>query len=155
MTNRRDPINPTDDAARALARDLLEGARFGALATRVDDAPFVSRVAVAAEGGTPLVLASTLAAHTRGLLADPACALLVGEPGPKGDPLTHPRMTVVARAEEAPKAALRDHWLAIHPKAALYFDFADFRLFRLVPEAVHLNGGFGKAYRLTAADLIP
>lgn len=89
-----------------------------------------------------------------GLAADPACALLLGEPGDKGDPLIHPRMTLTARANPADKPDFRDTWLAHHPKAALYYDFTDFRLYRLDLSAIHLNGGFGKAYRLSAGDLL-
>lgn len=152
---KRDPLNPTDDDARALARTLLSEARFGALATHNPEGgpPLASRVAVAAQDGTALILVSDLALHTRGLRTDPGCSLLLGEPGNKGDPLTHPRMTLVARAESADKDALRDLWLARHPKAALYYDFADFHLFRLAPLVVHLNGGFGKAYRLGPEDI--
>jgi putative heme iron utilization protein len=153
--DRPDPIRPTDDEARALARRLLREARHGALGVIDPDGggPLVSRVAVGWDGFVALVLASTLSLHTRALLADPRCSLLVGEPGIKGDPLTHPRLTLVARAERADKAALRDGWLATHPKAALYIDFADFVMLRLVPVAAHLNGGFGRAYRLAPGDL--
>jgi putative heme iron utilization protein len=149
-----DPINPTDDDARALARKLLKNARFGALATVGTPAPLVSRVATVAHEGAPLILVSTLSAHTQALAADPNCSILLGEPGDKGDPLTHPRMTLCAVAQSADKSTLRHHWLAAIPKAALYYDFTDFRLFRLAPTDVHLNGGFGKAYRLTLEDLI-
>jgi putative heme iron utilization protein len=152
-----DPIRPTDDEARALARALLAGARFGALAVidPASGAPMVSRVAVGAQDGWPLILVSTLSAHTRALAANPACSLLVGEPGPRGDPLTHPRLTLQARAATADKAALRADWLAQHPKTTLYYDFSDFRLLRLEPSAAFLNGGFGRAFHLTATDLIP
>ncbi len=152
---RPDPIRPTDDEARALARRLLAEARHGALGVVEPEgrAPLVTRVAVGRDGACALVLASTLALHTRALLADPLCSLLVGEPGPRGDPLTHPRLTLQARAERADKAALRGGWLALHPKTTLYYDFADFLLFRLVPFAAHLNGGFGRAFRLAPQDL--
>ena len=119
MTERRDPINPTDDAARALARDLVAGARFAALGVLDPEtgAPVVSRVALALdEGGCPVTLISDLAAHARALAADPRAGLLVGEPGPKGDPLTHPRMSVFVRAEPVARdgtdhATLRELWL--------------------------------------------
>jgi len=152
---RRDPINQTDDDARRLARRLIDAARFGALA--VNDpggpAPLVSRVAVAALDSCPHILVSDLSAHSAALVSDPNCALLLGEPGPKGDPLTHPRLTLVAVAGPADKAALRGAWLSRQPKSALWYDFADFRMLRLAPVAVHLNGGFGKAYRLGPDDL--
>lgn len=153
---RRDPINETDAAARALARQLLVQADFGALATADPEggpAPLVARVAVTGTGDAALILVSDLALHSKALHADPNCSILLGEPGSKGDPLTHPRMTIVARAEHADKQAARALWLGRHPKAQLYYDFSDFRLLRLVPRVIHLNGGFGKAYRLTPEDL--
>lgn len=153
MSGRRDPINPTTDEARALARRLLTTATFGALATNGTIAPLVTRVAVTAIDAAPHILVSTLSAHTRALQTDPACSILLGEPGEKGDPLTHPRMTVVANATQVDKAALRDLWLARHPKSALYVDFADFLMLRLDPIEIHLNGGFGKAFRLEPGDL--
>ena len=154
---RLDPIRPTDDEARALARRLLAEARHGALGV-IDpetQGPFVTRVAVGWDGEAVLVLVSTLAQHTRALEAEPASSLLFGEPGPKGDPLTHPRLTLQTRAELSDKAAHREGWLAQHPKSALYYDFADFRMMRLVVRSAFLNGGFGKAFRLGPEDLRP
>ena len=152
-----DPVRPTDDAARALARGLLAGARHGALATldAASGLPHVARVAVGHDGPDALLLVSTLSRHTQGLLADPRAALLLGEPGAKGDPLTHPRITLQGACTPADKAALREAWLRDHPKTALYYDFADFILLRLTVAQAHLNGGFGKAYRLTRDDLAP
>jgi putative heme iron utilization protein len=157
------PIRPTDDEARSLARALLNTASFGALGVRDPEtgAPVVTRIAVAtAADGVPLTLISELSQHTRALRADPVCSLLVGEPGPKGDPLTHPRLTVQARAvfidRSGPAhAGLRDHYLAQQPKAKLYIDFGDFSLVRLEPTGGFLNGGFGKAFVLTPEDLAP
>lgn len=156
-----DPIRPTDDEARALARDLIETARFGALAVTDPDTghPMVSRVAVVpGPDGMPLSLVSDLAFHARALKANPACALMVGEPGPKGDPLTHPRLSLQARAvfvrHGAPgHAALAEHFLSHQPKARLYIGFADFSLLRFEVIGAHLNGGFGKAFLLSPADL--
>lgn len=155
------PIRPTDDEARTLARTLLETAAFGALGVRDPEtgAPMVTRIAVAtAPDGVPLTLISDLSQHTRALRADPVCSLLVGEPGPKGDPLTHPRLTLQARAVFTDRsggdhAGLRDHYLAQQPKAKLYIDFGDFSLVRLEPTGALLNGGFGKAFVLTPEDL--
>ncbi|WP_245566219.1 HugZ family protein [Stappia stellulata] len=160
-TKKTDPIRPTDDAARTLARDLLRRARFGALGVLdpQDGSPFVSRVALATEmDGTPVMLISTLSRHTQALEADPRCSLLVGEPG-KGDPLAHPRLTLVGTA--TPVAAddpvhrhVRRRYLMRHPKAKLYADFADFSFFRVRVERASLNGGFGKAYELMPSDLL-
>lgn len=154
-------IRPTDDEARLLSRRLVRLARFGALGVidPEDGMPFVSRVGLATEmDGTPAMLVSRLSQHTSAVAADPRCSLLVGEPG-KGDPLAHPRLTIVARAEridpaDPAHAAVRRRYLLRHPKAKLYVDFPDFAFFRLRPERASLNGGFGKAYHLTAEDLL-
>lgn len=150
------PIRPTDDDARTLARDLLDRARFAALAVLDPDTglPVVTRIAlVPGPDGVPLTLISTLSSHTSALAAEPACSLLIGEPGSKGDPLTHPRLTLQADAVSADKTALRDHYLSLYPKAQLYYDFADFQMTRFEPKKAFLNGGFGKAFHLTASDL--
>ena len=62
-------------------------------------------------------------------------------------------MTVMGIGEQVDKAALKDAWLSAIPKAKLYFDFADFQMWRIVPTDIHLNGGFGKAFHLTPDDL--
>ncbi len=155
------PIRPADEAARALARRLIDTARFGALAVTDPEtgAPTVSRIAIATDtAGRPVTLISDLSAHTDALGRNPRCALLLGEPGPKGDPLTHPRITLDCRARflsrgSAEETALRARYLAARPKAKLYAGFGDFSFVLFEPASARLNGGFGKAYRLTAADL--
>ncbi|MFD1696456.1 HugZ family protein [Roseibium aestuarii] len=156
-----DVLQATDDAARRQARGLLRLARHGALATLEpeDGHPLATRTAVATDiDGTPIILISRLSGHTAALAADPRCSLLVGEPG-KGDPLAHPRMSVACRAVKAERGTeLRERckrrYLARNPKAELYAEFPDFDFFRLEVLRASLNGGFGKAYALTAGDLV-
>ncbi|MDO9641367.1 MAG: pyridoxamine 5-phosphate oxidase [Pseudotabrizicola sp.] len=161
MATRPDPVLPADDAGRALSRDLLAAAHAALSYLEAENAsPGISRIAFGlCPDGVPMTLISALAPHSAGLRAHPACALLLGEPGAKGDPLTHPRLMLQARAEfVAPNApdrpGLRAHWLARHPKSKLYIDFADFAFVRLHPVSALLNGGFGRAFRLTPADLV-
>lgn len=156
-----DPIRPTDDQARELARGLIAAASFASLGVAEPDtgAPMVTRIAVARDdSGLPMSLVSDLSQHTRALEANPACSLLLGEPGPKGDPLTHPRLTLQCTARFVDRASdthtnLRARYLAQLPKARLYIDFGDFRLLRFAVTKAYLNGGFGKAYVLDADDL--
>ena len=148
-----DPFNPVDDEARALARRLLDQARHGALATLRDGQPFVTRVALAPDRVGLLTLISDLAPHTQTLRDHPHASLLIGEPG-RGDPLAHPRMTVEVQGEFLDKTEANvGAYLAAQPKAQLYIGFADFHIVRLAPGAALLNGGFGKAYRLSRDDL--
>lgn len=113
----------------------------------------VTRVALALVDGAPHTLVSDLSAHAAALHGGGPVSVLIGQPGHKGDPLTHPRLTLQARPAPADKGALRGAWLYAIPKSKLYFDFADFHLFRLDPTAALLNGGFGKAWRLSAQDI--
>ena len=156
-------IRPTDDDARRLARDLIRSARFGALAVldSQTSAPMVSRIGlVPGPDNLPLALVSDLAHHTHALKHDPACSVLIGEPGPKGDPLTWPRLSLQGRAcfirhGDPRHSDLAAHYLTLSPKAGLYIGFADFSLLQIAVTDAHLNGGFGKAFVLDAADLVP
>ena len=163
MTQKRpDPIAVADAEARALALSLMQ-AHHAALAwsDAETQTPGISRIAFGLDpAGVPMALISGLAPHTAALRANPACALMLGEPGEKGDPLTHPRLMIRALArfvapDDPQRAALRAHWLKGHPKATLYIDLPDFAFVRLAPQSALLNGGFGKAFRFSAADLLP
>lgn len=153
----RDPVQPADAEAVALAREILQTARHAALAWTDPETgtPGISRIAFGLDGtGVPHTLVSSLAPHRAALVAHPDAALMLGEPGAKGDPLTHPRLMLRVRAalvarDSAAHADLRDHWLTTHPKAKLYIDFADFAFMRLDPVSILLNGGFARAFRLT------
>lgn len=155
-----DPITPTDAKARNLARGLLRAARSAALATSTADGhPFASLTSLATDSdGTPLILVSSLSGHTGNLAAEPRCSLLIA-PGGKGDPLAHPRITLLARAERVERESelgqrTRRRFLARQPKASLYVDFPDFSFFALRLARASLNGGFGRAYELEAADVL-
>lgn len=149
----RDPFNPVDDEARAMAQGLVSKARHGALATTLDGAPFVTRVALAPGALGLLTLVSDLAPHTGAMRASPDASLLIGEPG-RGDPLAHPRMTLQVRAAFLDKTEAHvEAYLEVQPKAQLYIGFGDFHLVRLEMLSGLLNGGFGKAYKLAADDI--
>ena len=151
-------LRETDDAAREQASGFVRDSAHGALATLEPSTgwPLASRVSLAVDAdGTPLILISRLSAHYGALEADARCSLLLGEAA-DGDPLRHPRITVVCLASKVPpeqRAAAKAQFLQRHPGAELYADFADFDFWRLVPERASLNAGFGKAYSLTAQDL--
>lgn len=160
MTNQPDPVQPADDSARAIAADLLRLGHANLAWTDPDTGtPGISRVSFAKDPGLgPLTLISGLAPHFRALQTHPDCALMLGEVGDKGDPMTHPRLMIRARAEflapdDPSRPALRARWLERAPKAAIYVDLPDFAFVRLVPQAALLNGGFARAYRLSPADL--
>ena len=99
---RPDPVQPADDDARALAQGLLQAARHAALAYTdpATGTPGISRIAFGlGPDGMPVTLVSALSAHHAALVSHPAAAVMVGEPGDKGDPLTHPRLMLRVTAE--------------------------------------------------------
>jgi heme iron utilization protein len=146
---------------KSVAKALLRSVRAGALATidRNTGHPFASLVNLATDiDGAPLILVSRLSTHTANLENDGRASVLVAATG-KGDPLAHPRLTVLGTFAEVPResaAALRvrRRFLARHPKSELYAGFADFAFWRLETVSAHLNGGFARAADLTAADVL-
>src|SRR3712207_5517068 len=120
----KEPPPPADFDGLPLAKDLLRRIRAGALATLDREAgfPFASLVTVATDpDGAPLLLMSRLSGHTRNLEADPRASILLAE-SPKGDPLAHPRLTVIGQLERCPEPRVRERFLARHLKARLYAD---------------------------------
>jgi heme iron utilization protein len=156
-----DTIRPTDAASRRLALVLIHATRAGTLATLrpADGHPFASLVAVAPDfDGAPIILVSSLSGHATNLAADGRCTLLCASAG-KGDPLAHPRVSVICRARRLERQSpagdrAQRRFLAFNPKAELYVNFPDFSFYRLEVLNASLNGGFGKAYELGAADIV-
>ncbi|MDC7784893.1 DUF2470 domain-containing protein [Rhodoplanes sp. TEM] len=143
---------PEDFDPPVVARQLLRAGRSGTLATndRNTGHPFGSLVNVAtAPDGSPVLLTSRLATHTANLERDGRASILIATVG-KGDPLAHPRLTVLGDMVRDDDPVLRRRFLARHPKAELYAGLPDFAIWRMIVAAFHLNGGFARA-----ADLAP
>ncbi|MCX7286624.1 MAG: pyridoxamine 5-phosphate oxidase [Rhodobacterales bacterium] len=160
MTTRPDPVQPADAAALALVQGLLTLGHAALAWTDPDTGtPAISRIAFARDPDAGLLtLISGLAPHFRGLCAAPDCALMLGEIGDKGDPLSHPRLMIRARADfvapdDPARPAIRSRWLERAPKARVYIDLPDFAFVRLTPLSALLNGGFARAFRLTPGEL--
>src|SRR6185437_4268538 len=89
------------DPAR-LARSLLRRRRQGALATLMasNGDPYCSLVNVASHAdGSPILLISRLALHTKNILADSRVSLMLDERA-AGDPLEGARIMLAGRAED-------------------------------------------------------
>src|ERR1700747_237155 len=101
-------LTPNFDPA-SLARSLLRRRREGALATLMAGSgdPYCSLVNVASYAdGSPILLISRLAVHTRNILSDPRVSLMLDERG-KGDPLEGARIMMLGRAEEVAAPELK------------------------------------------------
>ena len=143
-------MQPTADFdAGRLARSLLRRSRQGALATLMAGSgdPYCSLVNVASHpDGSPILLISRLALHTRNLLGDARVSLMLDERA-EGDPLEGARIMLAGRAEQAADSDLeivRRRYLSAHPSAEAFVNFADFSFFRIRPSGMHLVAGFGR-----------
>ncbi len=135
-------------------RKLIRQAHRASLATSLvgDGHPYGSLVTVAADvDGSPLLLLSKLADHTRNLEADPRLSLLCDGTAGYANPQQGPRATLLGRLEAFPEERGRRRFLARHPAAALYAGFADFALYRMRIERAHWVGGFARAIWLDRA----
>lgn len=146
------------DAAR-LARSLLRRSRQGALATLMVGSgdPYCSLVNVASHpDGSPILLISRLALHTRNILADIRVSLMLDERA-EGDPLEGSRIMLAGRAEQARAddlEILRRRYLNAHPSAEVFVNFKDFSFFRIWPTGIHLVAGFGRIVDLTPEQVL-
>lgn len=138
------------------ARRILRAASSASLATQLDGQPFASLVTHAvAPDGALLMWLSTMSRHTRQLRREPRCAVMAQGAPASANPQTAPRVTVTGLAAAIEDAGLKSRWLARHPYAAQYAEFTDFALWRIMPQAALLVGGFAAAHRIRAADLVP
>jgi heme iron utilization protein len=154
-------MQPTADFdAPRLARSLLRRSRQGALATLMAGSgdPYCSLVNVASHpDGSPILLISRLALHTRNILGDSRVSLMLDERA-GGDPLEGARIMLAGRADEASGEAdleiLRRRYLNAHPSAEVFVNFKDFSFFRIRPGAMHLVAGFGRIVDLKPAQFL-
>lgn len=128
------------------ARELLLRAPRASLATlTASGAPYASLVLTTDDGaGTPLLLLSDLAEHSKNLARDPRASLLVEGADNAGDPLAAPRVTFMGEAARIADAAAKAKFVAHHSSAATYAAFKDFALYRLAVDRIHLVAGFGR-----------
>lgn len=141
------------------ARDLLRSRLYGVLSTlsvEMRGWPFGSLAPyVMDHEGTPYVLISRLAEHTRNLDADARVSLLA-RALPKGrDAQAVGRVTVLARAARTQVAEpFRARFIRYLPEAEGYLGLGDFAFYRLAVERVRYIGGFGAIHWIEPEDFL-
>jgi putative heme iron utilization protein len=155
------PTNPAPEPSHAeRTRTLVAGQSRGSLSTLAIDPPGTPFGSIVTYGlddrGRPIGFVSTLAEHTRNLLADPRASLLVVESVPEGsDPLAAGRATLLGRleqvADEAEVEASKAAYLAANPQA-FYVAYGDFLCVRLEVLSIRYVGGFGRMSWVDADD---
>ena len=145
---------PPATAARRLMRSL----DTASLATLLLDEgwPYASLVLVASDiDGSPLLLLSSLAEHSRNIARDARVSLLFDGTSGHDSRLTGPRVTVLGRAASTTEPRHRARFLARHPDAGIYVDFRDFAFYRVAVERAHLVAGFGAIHWIAGSELLP
>lgn len=141
---------------KTAARKLLREGRSGALATLTAGTgdPYCSLVNVAtAFDGSPILLISRLALHTKNILADARVSLMLDE-RKEGDPLQGARVMLMGRAEQTGDAHVRRRYLARQPEADMFVNFPDFAFYRVAITGAHLVAGFGRIVDLKPKDIL-
>ncbi len=140
---------------------LIRSQRWAALATHLDGEPFASMVAYVPEPDLSgfLLHLSRLASHTKHLLLNPKASLVISEPDTGGgNPQELARLSIQGVATELARddpyyTTARDLYIERLPDSEMLFSFADFVLFRLVPDSARYVGGFARARTLSAEEL--
>ncbi len=147
-------------APAQLVQKLLRAADRAALATSLPAAayqawPYASLVLMAAaKDGSPILFISDLSEHAKNIAADNRVSLLIDGTAGLKEPLTGPRVSILARAVRADQADLKARFLARHPGAKIYAGFADFHVYRLDVTQAHFVAGFGRIHWIEASEII-
>ncbi len=118
-------------------------------------APYTSLVLVAVDhDASPILLVSTLADHTKNLLANPVVSLLFDGTVGLAEPLTGARVTVQGKAERTDDKRLAARFVGRHPGSAMYAGFKDFAFWRIDLTRAHLVAGFGRIHWIDRDKLL-
>ncbi|ODA67765.1 Pyridoxamine 5'-phosphate oxidase [Methyloligella halotolerans] len=149
--------NPSRAELAADARSLLRRALKGALATMDAETggPYASLVTLATDPqGCPTFLISTLARHTKNLVANPRASVLIDGTDGLGNPLEGARVSIQGVAEPVDEELVAKRFVARHASSAGYAGFNDFGFWRLVPKGAHYIGGFGRILDFSPDELL-
>ena len=138
------------------ALHLLHAAASGTLATQSSQLPgypFATALPfVPDEQHCPVFLVSSLAEHTKNLIADKRTSFMVSSTG-DANILAGARMTLVGdaiRFDASPDMVAR--YVRYQPDAEQYLSLGDFAFFRLAPKRVRYIAGFGQMGWIEEAD---
>lgn len=103
--------------------------------------------------GQPLILISTIAEHTKNIIADCKTSLLVFSGAE--DLHANARLTLMGNAEQTDKndPLLRARYLRYFPSAEQYFEAHDFYFYRIQIQQARYIAGFGRMSWIDGAEL--
>lgn len=124
-----------DGALSTISIDV-EGYPFGSVTPYCLDSEF-----------RPNILISTIAQHTRNIMANPKVSLLISENDEKTNKQAKARLTYIGDAEKVEDdTAIKQRYLSYFPAAKDYFATHGFSFYRIRPQRLRFIGGFGKIY---------
>ncbi len=152
------PVIPEPSYAERV-RTLIHLSRIGSLSTlsqKHPGWPFGSMMPyVLDERGSPILLISTMAMHTKNIIRDPRASLFVTQNDSAVDPLDNSRVTLMGKVlkvqgKEVENA--RKLYLSRYENSKYWVDFDDFSFFRMDIIDVYFVGGFGAMGWITAEE---
>jgi len=132
------------------ARELLRNHDHGVLSTTslaLKGCPFGSVATYCLDKkGEPIVLFSTIAEHTKNLLADPRCSITILQ-GDGGNVQAKARITLSGEMRKVESEdAIAERYYRYFPEAKEYRKFHDFDFYSMSLSRVRYIGGFGKIH---------
>jgi putative heme iron utilization protein len=135
-------LRTTQNGVLSTHSEKFAGYPFGSVA------PFVLD-----HSGQPVILISTIAEHTKNIIANPKVSLLVfaGE----DDLQASARLTIIGEAIKIDKenVDLRARYLRYFPQAESYFTMHDFSFYRIAIAQTRYIAGFGKMGWITGDEI--
>lgn len=102
----------------------------------------------------PNILISSIAQHTKNIIANPKVSLLISETNTKTNKQSLSRLTYIGEAQKVvDESDIKKRYLSFYPAAASYFQTHDFAFYRINPVRLRFIGGFGKIYWIEKREL--
>ena len=141
------------------ARQFLRSTHSGILSTfsaKFEGYPFGSVAPFVLDHDCqPIILISTIAEHTKNIIANPKVSLVVF--AGTDDLQANARLTLIGEAIKTDKSDtnLRARYLRYIPQAASYFDMHDFEFYRIQIAHARYIAGFGKMSWMEGISITP
>ena len=125
---------------------------IGFLAIQGAQTPETSMAPFAIYQGNIVLHLSSLARHSKNILHQSEVGFMICTPETEqSSPLALPRLSLQGKIEFVPDALLeapQAAYIERIPDAEALFEFADFKLFQIVPSDIQWVGGFGSARKI-------
>lgn len=141
------------DNAKALIKSKQDGV-LSTLSVKLDGFPFGSVVPYCLDdAGSPVILISTIAEHTKNIKADNRCSITIIMDGE--DVQANGRICLVGNMEKLPAddAEVMERYYTQFPNSRSYDATHDFSFYRLATVSIRYIGGFGHIHWFKPEEL--